>query len=110
MSIELDTIRDLGVPAVVGSVVGALIAHYSAKARGQEGHTRAKELLVVQDERRAARQALTAVRAIKNRINSGQRIAFGELHNEWADGVVGSTPLRLCQPSRTSSGRPRAAS
>jgi hypothetical protein len=89
----VETVRDLGVPTIVGAIAGALIAHFTAKARGREEHERTLELLVTQDERRAAQAALDAVREIGKRLQVTDAISYGDLHNEWSDRVLG--PARL---------------
>ena len=89
----LTTVKDLGIPGLLGAVVGAMIGHYTAKARGREEHERTLDLLVLQDERRAAQTALDAVRAIRVRLNSGDEIRYGALHNEWSDTVL--APSRI---------------
>jgi hypothetical protein len=89
----VDTLRDLGVPAVAGAVVGAAITHFAAKSRGREDHERTLDLLVTQDERRTAGEMLVAVRRMKNRLNEGKVIFLGGLHNEWSDHVL--APSRL---------------
>jgi hypothetical protein len=89
----VDTIRDLGLPTIVGAIAGALIAHFTAKARGREEHRRTLDLLVTQDERRAAQGVLDALRDIRNRVNTGAVTSYGELHNEWSDHVL--APARL---------------
>jgi hypothetical protein len=72
---------------LAGAIVGAAIAHYAAKAREQE-------LLVKQDERRAAHRALAATQKTANRISRGPDARdYGELHNEWQDEVW--APARL---------------
>jgi len=47
----VETITDLGVPALVGPIVGAVIAHFTAKARGREEHERTVDLLVTRPQR-----------------------------------------------------------
>lgn len=64
----VETIRDLGIPTLVGAALGALIAHYTAKARGREEHEKSLERLRRNDERAHAREALAAVREIRNTI------------------------------------------
>jgi hypothetical protein len=68
--------------------VGAVIAHYSAKARGREEHERTVDLLVTQDERRTAQAMLDAVRVMKAAINAGEVPSYGQLHNQWSDWVL----------------------
>lgn len=93
IEISVDTIRDLGAPAIAGSVVGALIAHFSAKARGREEHNRTLDLIVTQDERRAALGVLEAAREISISINAGAVTSYPQLHNEWSDRVL--APARV---------------
>lgn len=86
------TLVDLGVPTVIGAMIGAYLTHVAAKARGREEHQRTLELLVFQDERRAAQAALDAVRDMRNRINAGEVAdKLGSFHNEWADRVLAPT-------------------
>lgn len=87
LATTITTLRDLGIPAIVGAIVGALIAHYAAKARGREDHERTLDLLVHQDERRAAVAMLDACRDIRNSVNAGAVVAYGQLHNDWQDRV-----------------------
>jgi hypothetical protein len=83
----VDTVQKLGIPALIGTVVGAVIAHYAARVRE-------RELLVSQDERRAAHRVLEATRAIANRIRrSPDAHEYGLLHDEWAEEVW--APARL---------------
>jgi hypothetical protein len=79
---------DTALPAVVGAVVGGLIAHFSARARGHEEHQRTLDLLVVQDERRAASAMLESIQQIVVEINSGTMPDAGQLHNRWSDQVL----------------------
>src|SRR5436189_93973 len=76
-----NTLRELGVPGIVGAAVGAviggLIAHYAAKARGQEEHARTLDRLAWQDEREAARQALDATRRLRVTAASKNTRALG---------------------------------
>jgi hypothetical protein len=60
-------------------VVGAGIAHISATSRE-------KELLVKQDERRAAHRVLEATLRIENRLGPTPQ-EYGQLHNEWQDNL-----------------------
>lgn len=85
------TLRDLGVPTLVGASLGGAISHYSAKARGREEQAHTRELLVLQDERRAAQTTLTAARDIRNRLNVGAASPSGDLHNEWSDRINAPT-------------------
>jgi hypothetical protein len=87
------TLADLGVPGLIGAIAGALIAHFSARARGAEDHERELDRLVLQDERATAQGVLTAARTIRNRVNVGKVENYGLLHNEWSDNVLA--------PSRT---------
>jgi hypothetical protein len=87
------TLVDLGAPTLVGAVVGALIAHYTAKSRSREEHRRALDLLVVQDERRAAEAALEGARRVRLQANQGSDQRWGQIHNDWSDLVL--TPSRL---------------
>lgn len=64
---SLETISELGLPTLVGAVLGVLIAHFSAQARGREEHERTVDLLVTQDERRAAQIALEGARDLGSR-------------------------------------------
>lgn len=77
----------------MGAVVGALIGHYTARARGREEHERTLELLLVQDERRAAQAALGAARRIRNAVNSQTDPGYGGLHNDWQDSVLAAARL-----------------
>ena len=88
----VETITDLGVPGLIGAVVGALISHLTAKARGREEHERTVNLLVTQDERRAAQAMLDSVREIKNAINAGEVRSYGLLHTS---GPISSWRLRV---------------
>jgi gas vesicle protein len=85
----VDDLVELGVPAIIGSivgaVVGALISHYAAKSRGEEDHRRTLDVLVKQDQRRAAQLALESVRDIGNRARRSPD--FGQLYNEWVEKV-----------------------
>jgi hypothetical protein len=89
LATTVDTLRDLGVPGVVGAVVGALIAHFTARARSREEHQRAISLQATQyqhalalqlrqDERGAAQATLEATRALRTRVNGGDT-AYGDL-------------------------------
>jgi hypothetical protein len=91
--VDFDTIRDLGLPTIGGAVVGAVIAHYSAKARGKEEHERTIDLLVMQDERRAALAALDSLRDMRNGLHTGDIDSYGRLHNDWADLVLSRARL-----------------
>jgi hypothetical protein len=86
-------VRDLGLPTIIGALVGAGVTHFAAKARGQDEHARTIDLLVWRDERRTAVAMLDAVRDMRNRINAGEVASFGALHNEWSDRILG--PARL---------------
>jgi hypothetical protein len=86
------TVRDLGISGILGAIVGALISHYAAKARGDEEHERTLDLLVTQDERRTAQSMLDAARRISKRVNLGVD-GYGELHNEWSDGILAPATL-----------------
>jgi hypothetical protein len=81
------------VPTVVGTIIGALITHLAAKARGREEHERSIDLLVMEDERRSAQGALSAVREIGTAINAGSVTSYAALYNQWLDHVV--PPARL---------------
>jgi hypothetical protein len=87
---------DLGVPAIIGSlagtVMGALIAHYAAKARGKEEHERALDMLVVTDRRREALAAIDAVRLLRQRIGAGDS-SYGQMHGEWQVRILGPCQL-----------------
>lgn len=85
-----ETISELGLPAIAGAVVGGLIAHFSARARGREEHVRTLDLFVTQDERRTAQAMLDATRSLRNSITMK---SAGQLHNEWSDLVLG--PARV---------------
>jgi hypothetical protein len=89
----VETIVELGVPGLIGTVIGALISHYAAKARGLEEHERTVDLLVTQDERRTAQAMLDSVREIKNAINAGEVQNYGLLHNRWSDQLL--APARI---------------
>ena len=100
----VDTLQDLGAPAVFGAIIGALIAHLTAKSRGREDHERAIELQsrqhqhalalqLSQDERRAAQRALEASRALRTRVNGPGPLAYGDLHNEWQDSILPPSKL-----------------
>lgn len=88
----ITTLRDLSLPALVGTIVGAAIAHYTAKARGREEHARTLDLLVHQDERRAALAILDACRDMRNRTHF-DAVDYAQMHNDWQDRV--SAPSRL---------------
>jgi hypothetical protein len=80
-------LKDLGVPSIVGAIVGALIAHFAARARSKEEHQRSLEMLTLQDERGEAREALDATRELRTAVNADQAVSFGLLHNDWQDGI-----------------------
>ena len=80
-------------PTIVGAIAGAVIAHFSARARGHEEHEPTLDLLVLQDERRTARDALEAVRDMRVRLNTDSATAYRALHNEWSDRVLAAARL-----------------
>jgi hypothetical protein len=82
-------VRELGLPTIVGVALGALASHYLAKAQ----HKRAMELVVYQDERRAAGAALTAVREMRQNAELAERATYMPLHNEWASRVLSNSRL-----------------
>jgi hypothetical protein len=92
LAAAVDVLQDLGIPSVVGAAAGAIITHYAAKARGAEEHERTKDLLVLQDERRAAAQALEAARELRTGLNTGEQ-GLPAMHNEWQDRIL--APARL---------------
>lgn len=96
-SATIDTIRDLGVPGVLGTIAGALIAHLAAKARSREEHKRTLELLVLQDERRAAQAALDASRELMSLVPASDAppgsAGYENLYRQWKDRVERSADL-----------------
>jgi hypothetical protein len=97
LALTIETITDLGVPGVLGSLlgatVGAAIAHLSAKSRGAEDYERAVDLIVRTDERRVASDILSAARSMAVRLNLGEvQGQWAALANEWQD--------RIAAPSR----------
>jgi hypothetical protein len=88
-----DTLTTLGIPALVGVIVGAILNHYTAKARGREDHERTLDLLTVQDERRTALAMLDAARDVQRNAHAGTTQSLGELHNSWSDRIL--APSRL---------------
>lgn len=98
LAAAVETIRDLGTPSVIGAVVGALIAHYTAKARSREEHERSLEVLRRRDERAEAREVLTALREIHDGIAGVSSLEalgkeFEALRKDWWDRV--HVPARL---------------
>ena len=90
----LDTVRELGVPALIGVLLGALVADWLARRRDKEAHKRAVELMRKSDERQAAKDALRGAREIRLIANhSGEQTDWGPLHNQWTDTVA--DPARL---------------
>src|SRR2546430_16136052 len=55
-------LKDLGVPSIVGAIVGALIAHFAAR-RSREEHELSLDVLTLQDDRGEARSARRSSRA-----------------------------------------------
>lgn len=94
----LETLTDLGIPGLIGTVVGAAISHYAARARGREEHERTVDLLVTQDERRTAQAMLDSVRVMKNALNAGEVRSYGELHNQWSDQVLAPARVIRSEP------------
>jgi hypothetical protein len=88
----LTTLKDLGVPGLIGAVVGAFIGHFTAKARGREENERTRQRMLLQDERRAALDMLAALREMRSRLQ-GDFDAWGVFLNEYQDRVV--APARL---------------
>lgn len=87
-----ETLVELGIPGFLGAAIGAVIAHYSAKARGREEHQRTIDLLVTQDERRTALAMLDAARELRV-AHSTHPIDLGDLHNQWSDRIL--APSRI---------------
>jgi hypothetical protein len=78
----------------VSAVIGALIAHFAAKARGAEDHEWALDLLVTQDERSSARDALAALRDLRTRAHAGAVSVTPLLfYDAWRGQVVGPCAL-----------------
>jgi hypothetical protein len=83
----VDTLRDLGVPTIIGAVLGAAI-NAVAQARGRvAAHGQALDLLVAQTERDAALTADEGLRRLEVAVQTGQR-GPGLLHNDWQDDVL----------------------
>jgi hypothetical protein len=97
LAVERDVVtvlRDLGLPTVIGALLGAVVTHFAARARGREEQARADERMVLQDERRAAQNALDGARDLRNRVNAGDAGgSYGLLHNDWQDHVFAPTRL-----------------
>lgn len=88
----MTTVKDLGLPTLVGVILGALINHLTAKARGREEHERGMDRMVLQDQRQVALATLQATSAIRVQVASGDA-NWGALHNEWQDLVLSPTRL-----------------
>ncbi len=87
------TLRDLGTPAILGTIVGVVGAAWAAKRRGDKDHERTLELVVMQDARRTALETCRRVRAMETEMRSRTATDYGELHNEWQDFVFGPALL-----------------
>jgi hypothetical protein len=83
-------LRDLGIPTILGALLGAGIGAWAqAKGRNIE-HDRALDLLVLQDERESADQIDRALRDLEVRIAQGGT-DFGSMHNDWQDNALDPT-------------------
>jgi len=78
--------------ALLGAALGVLLTHRFATSRARQDHQRDLERLVLEDQRRAAHDALNAVRAIRMQV-AGGFTQWGLLHNEWNDAVYPATQL-----------------
>lgn len=96
VSVSANDLVRLGVPGILGTlagtVIGAVISHYAAKARGREEHERALDMLVVADRREQARGAIEAVRLLRQRIGAGDS-SYGQMHGEWQVRILGPCQL-----------------
>jgi hypothetical protein len=96
------TLRDLGVPGLVGTVLGAGVAAWAQARGGKHSRDHAVELLVVQGERQAEAEADRCLAALERAVHQGQRV-IGTLHNEWQDSALAPAPATLgttCPRSR----------
>jgi hypothetical protein len=83
------SLRDLGFPALLGAVVGAVLSYRNSKRLLDDQAERNMTMLAIQVERDAADQVDRAV----HRLATGAKEArgssdWGRLHNQWQDEVT----------------------
>lgn len=92
------TLRDLGIPTIVGAVLGAAIGAWAQKRGRDLEHERSLDMLVLQWQRSAAEAADVGLRQLARRLKEGE--APGLLYNDWQDSTLGPA-IRVGDPEIT---------